>query len=158
MPIDSPTFRSVLGRFPSGVTVVTAQDQTGEDHGMTASAFCSLSLQPPLVLLCVERSTDMHPVLESASRFVVNVLSSDQEPISRRFAERLGDKFEGVGYSRGMTGAVILDDVHAFIECSSFAHYPGGDHSIFVGEVLYAEAREGRPLLYYRGGYTELAR
>jgi flavin reductase (DIM6/NTAB) family NADH-FMN oxidoreductase RutF len=148
----------VLGRFASGVTVVTARDADGVDHGMTASAFCSLSLEPPLVLVCVEKTADMHPVLEEAEIFGVNVLSASQEPVSRRFAEKIGNRFDGIGYARGLTGVVILDDVHAFLECRKTTTCPGGDHTIFIGEVLHAVASDGRPLLYYRGGYTELER
>lgn len=158
VPLDSATFRSVLGRFATGVTVVTARDADGVDHGMTASAFCSLSLEPPLVLVCVERSADMHPVLETAELFAVNVLSATQEPVSRRFAEKIGNRFDGIGYTRGTTGVVILDEVHAYLECAKKASCAGGDHTIFIGEVMHAVANDGRPLLYYRGGYTELAR
>lgn len=125
---------------------------------MTASAFCSLSLDPPLVLVCVEKSADMHPVLEAATLFGVNVLSAHQEPVSRRFAEKLSDRFDGIGYTRGTTGVVILDDVHAHMECSKKGSCAGGDHTIFIGEVLHASAHDGRPLLYYRGGYTALER
>lgn len=158
MPIDQATFRSVLGRFASGVTVVTARDAEGTDHGMTASAFCSLSLEPPLVLVCIEHAASMHPVLEQATHFAVNVLSAGQEAISRRFAERLEDRFEGIGFERGLTGAALITDALAHLECRKRGRHDGGDHSIFIGEVISARAGDDRPLLYYRGGYAQLER
>ncbi len=154
--IDHATFRSVLGRFASGVTVVTARDPTGRDHGMTVSAFCSVSLEPPLVLVCIERRTEMHEVLGTTSQFAVNILASNQEAISRRFAETLDDRFDGLGYTRGVTGAALLDGTLAYVECEIVARYPAGDHTIFVGEVIAAAAHLERPLLYYRGGYAQL--
>lgn len=156
--IDPALFRSVLGRFAAGVTVVTARDAAGTDHGMTVSAFCSLSLEPPLVLICIERTTVMHEVLASASQFAVNILASDQESISRRFAEQIDDRFAGVGYTRGITGTALLDGILAYVECDIVARYPGGDHTIIVGEVIAAAAHLERPLLYYRGGYAQLER
>ncbi|HET7585135.1 MAG TPA: flavin reductase family protein [Gemmatimonadaceae bacterium] len=156
--VDSATFRSVLGRFASGVTIVTARDGDGVDHGMTVSAFSSLSLEPPLVLICVERDATMHPVLHAVSAFAVNILSSEQEHLSRAFSERESDRFEGVGFTRGLTGAPLLDDALAHLECTLEARHDGGDHTIFVGRVAAARAGEGRPLLYYRGGYAQLER
>ncbi len=158
MTIDSPTFRSVLGRFATGVTVVTACDDAGADHGMTVSAFCSLSLEPPLVLICIEHSTEMYRVLQSASRCVINVLTDEQETLSRRFAETMEDRFVGVGFTRGETNCAILDDVLAFAECEIIERHVAGDHTIYVANVITGSAREGRPLLYYRGGYSQMDR
>jgi flavin reductase (DIM6/NTAB) family NADH-FMN oxidoreductase RutF len=156
--IDPALFRSVLGRFAAGVTVVTARDGDGRDHGMTVSAFCSVSLEPPLVLICIEHTTAMHEVLTTASQFAVNMLASDQEPIARRFAESMEDRFDGIGYVRGTTGAVQLEGILAFLECNIVARYPGGDHTIVLGEVIAAATHLERPLLYYRGGYAQLER
>lgn len=156
--IDPALFRSVLGRFASGVTVVTARDAEGADHGMTVSAFCSLSLDPTLVLVCVERSTVMHRVLGEATHFAVNMLAAGQESVSRRFAEHMEDRFDGIGYTRGITGLVLLEGILAFVECRLTARHSGGDHTMFVGEVIAAEAFAERPLLYYRGGYAQLER
>jgi flavin reductase (DIM6/NTAB) family NADH-FMN oxidoreductase RutF len=159
MPLDPDSFRSVLGRFAAGVTVVTTADETGRDHGMTVSAFCSLSLTPPLVLVCVDHTASMHDVLVPGAPFVVNVLSAGQEALSRRFAD--GDppnRFEGLGYQRGTTGVAILDEILAWVECRVAAIHPGGDHTIVVGHVEAAGARQDRPLLYYRGGYAQLER
>lgn len=156
--IDPALFRSVLGRFASGVTVITTRDAAGNDHGMTVSAFCSVSLDPPLVAVCVEEHTVMHDVIGSASQFAVNMLSSQQESVSRRFSEQLDDRFAGIGYTRGKTGSVLLDGILAYLECDIIARYPAGDHTIIVGQVIAAGAQLERPLLYYRGGYAQLER
>jgi flavin reductase (DIM6/NTAB) family NADH-FMN oxidoreductase RutF len=158
MPIDQALFRSVLGRFASGVTVVTATDAAGVDHGMTVSAFCSLSLEPPLVLACVDHAASMHPVLSAASHFAVSILGSGQEAIARRFAESLRDRFTGIGFTRGITGAALINDALAHLECEMHDRHEGGDHTIFIGEVVAGEASTDRPLLYYRGGYAQLER
>ena len=156
--IDQDAFRAVLGRFASGVTVITALDEAGEDQGMTVSAFCSLSLEPPLVLFCVDRAASMYESFEKATSFIVNILSESQEPLARRFSGPDPNRFDGIGYSRGVSGVAILDDVLGYLECKRVAVNPGGDHSIYVGEVEVAQSKEGRPLLYYRGGYAQLER
>ena len=158
MSVTPDEFRSVLGRFPSGVTVVTTKTGDGSDQGMTVSAFCSVSLEPPLVLICIEKNASVYEALTTASQFVVNVLSVKQEHVARRFAIVDIDRFEGVGYSRTTNGMVVLDDVLAVIECNRHAMYDGGDHTIIVGEVDSARVEEGTPLLYYRGGYSQLER
>ena len=156
MSIDPALFRSVLGRFASGVTVVTTRDADGRDHGMTVSAFSAVSLEPPLVLCCIERRTVMHGVLERAETFAVNILSAAQEALSRRFSEREHDRFDGIGYERAQDGAALLDGVLAYLECRTVARHGAGDHTIVIGEVENAEVYSGAPLLYYRGGYNQL--
>ncbi|MEP6491456.1 MAG: flavin reductase family protein [bacterium] len=158
--IDSDTFRSVLGRFASGVTIVTARGSDGQDHGMTASAFCSLSLQPPLVLVCVDHIASMHDLLLTHPRVGISILASDQEAYSRRFADKDTDnRFDGIAYTRGDNGVVLLDGALAHLECAVVQHYDAGDHTIIVAEVERADPREARrPLLYYRGGYALLER
>jgi flavin reductase (DIM6/NTAB) family NADH-FMN oxidoreductase RutF len=159
MSIDPDSFRSVLGRFASGITVITAVDGEGRDVGMTVSAFCSVSLQPPLAQVCVDHSASMYDALQHAERFGVNILASEQEALSRRFAAvESSHRFDGIGYTRGENGVVLLDDSLAHLECRVVARYEAGDHTLFVGEVERAEARDGRPLLYYRGGYAQLER
>lgn len=158
MSFDPDAFRAVLGRFASGVTVVTLRDEGGRDHGMTASAFCSLSLSPPLVLLCVDQSASMHPLLAVGREIAVNILAAGQEALSRRFSGPDRNRFDGIGYRRGLTGAALLDDVLAMLECTVVRLYEGGDHTIVVAEVDTASARPERPLLYYRGGYAQLER
>lgn len=158
MSIDPDLFRAVLGRFATGVTIVTARDANDRDHGMTVSAFSSISLTPPLVMVCIANDATMSPVLANASAFGVNVLSAAQEALSRRFAGQLDDRFTGVGLSRGVLGNVILDDVLAALECRVVARHPAGDHTIIVGQVESGAAHDGRPLMYYRGGYALLER
>ena len=158
MSVSPDEFRAVLGRFPSGVTVVTTKAADGTDQGMTVSAFSSLSLDPPLVLICIEKSASVHDTLTTASGFIVNVLSARQEQIARRFAIVDIDRFEGVGFARSAQGYAILDDVLAVIECDRVSLCEGGDHTIIVGEVETTRAESGTPLLYYRGGYAQLER
>jgi flavin reductase (DIM6/NTAB) family NADH-FMN oxidoreductase RutF len=157
--VDSDTFRSVLGRFASGITVVTARSPDEKDFGMTVNAFCSVSLLPPLVLVCVDHIASMHDMLLKASHFAVNILAAHQEPISRRFSGPEEHKrFDGVGYFRGTTGAALLVDALAPIECRRGANHDAGDHTVIIGEVEVAMAHAERPLLYYRGGYAQLER
>jgi flavin reductase (DIM6/NTAB) family NADH-FMN oxidoreductase RutF len=156
--IDADTFRSVLGRFASGVTIVTTRDAHDVDHGMTVSAFCSLSLDPPMVVFCVDHAASMHDMLLAHPSCGVSILSSNQEAYSRRFADQDNERFDGIAYSRGESGAVLLDDALAHLECRLVAHHEGGDHTVFIAHVDRAEPRHGRPLLYYRGGYAQLER
>ena len=162
--VTADVFRSVIGRFASGITVVTAVDEAGALHGMTATAFASVSLVPPLVLVCVDSAATMHGVLAQATHFAISFLASEQEELSRRFgsgeAQRGGipeaDRFEGVGYTRAVSGSPLLNDALAHIECRIHDRHPAGDHLIVIGEVEAAIAHDARPLLYYRGGYTQL--
>jgi flavin reductase (DIM6/NTAB) family NADH-FMN oxidoreductase RutF len=156
LSVSEDEFRAVLGRFPSGVTVVTATDAKGSDQGMTVSAFCSVSLHPPLVLICIEKSASAHDALTTSEAFVVNILSARQEQIARRFAIVDIDRFEGVGFTRSSRGCAVLDDALAVIECSRQQLYDGGDHTIITGQVEAMRAEQGTPLLYYRGGYAQL--
>ena len=156
--IDPDTFRSVLGRFASGVTVLTTRSNNS-DLGMTVSAFCSLSLEPPMVLSCIARTADLHDLLPRGQRVVFNILSASQEALSRRFSEEEGSRrFEGIGFQREHNGIAVLDDVLAWIEGHIVKQYDGGDHSIFIAEVDNVSSSDLRPLLYYRGGYAELER
>jgi flavin reductase (DIM6/NTAB) family NADH-FMN oxidoreductase RutF len=116
-----------------------------------------VSLHPPLVQICVGHDASAYEALMQATHFVVNVLSTEQEPLSRRFAAIDSEgRFDGLGFSRGESGLVLLDDVLAHLECRVTARHEAGDHTIFIGEVLFADARDGHPLLYYRGGYAEM--
>lgn len=153
--IDTSEFRRVMGHFASGVTVVTARRAGAEPCGLTVSAVCSVSLDPTLVLVCVEHSADSHDCIRDAGVFAVNVLEGKRgEILSRRFAawER-GDKFDGVAHHPERTGAPVLDDALAWVDCSLRQTVAAGDHTVFFGEVVAADAREGAPLVYYRGGY-----
>jgi flavin reductase (DIM6/NTAB) family NADH-FMN oxidoreductase RutF len=156
--IDSDTFRAALGRFSCGITILTARDHKGRDHGMTVSAFCSVSLEPPMVLVCIGHDASMHNLMMRVEHVGISVLSSAQEALSRRFADPESDRFDGVGYSRGENGVALLDDALVHLECDVVARHEAGDHTIVVCAVERAEALEGRPLLYYRGGYAQLER
>jgi flavin reductase (DIM6/NTAB) family NADH-FMN oxidoreductase RutF len=158
MTLDSDSFRSALGRFASGVTVITACGPDGADYGMTASAFSSVSLDPPLILVCVEKIASMHDAIVGCGHFVVNILASTQENLARRFAAEDGDRFAGVGFSRGVESVPILDDALATLECRRTSTFEGGDHVIVVGEVESAVWRDEKPLIYYRGGYAGMER
>jgi len=154
--VDPAQFRQLLGRFATGVTVVTTRDPQGRPIGMTASSVASVSLDPPLLLVSVSQEHDMHPALKAAPRFVLNVLAADQEEISRRFAAEHPDRFDGIGYHETRHGIPVLDGVLASIECEKQAEAPGGDHTVFFGLVTGGSVTDRSPLLYYRGGYAGL--
>jgi flavin reductase (DIM6/NTAB) family NADH-FMN oxidoreductase RutF len=156
MPIDKNELRRVMGHFATGVTIITTHSATGELHGLTANAVTSLSLVPPLMLICVDKKAESYPSFDESGVFTVNILASDQEALSRRFAVSGGNKFDGVSYRIGANGAPIIDGSLGFLECRITAHHDGGDHTIYVGEVQEAQTREGKPLLFYRGGYREI--
>jgi flavin reductase (DIM6/NTAB) family NADH-FMN oxidoreductase RutF len=155
--VDPAEFRQLLGRFATGVTVVTALDAAGRPHGMTANSLSSVSLHPPLLLLAIEKIAVMHPVILAAPHFVVNILADSQETQARRFARKEDDRFDGIGYAPSAAGVPVLDGVLAHIECERVALHEAGDHTIVVGRVTGGAVREGRPLAYFRGGYTGLA-
>ena len=131
-------------------------NNAGDLHGLTANAFSSLSLVPPLCLICVDKKAESYSSFEESKVFTVNILRDDQEQLSRKFAVSGGDKFTGVAYRRGGNGAPILDDVIAWLECKLIAGHDGGDHTIYIGEIEEAEVREGKPLMFFRGGYRAL--
>ncbi len=158
MSVDQSAFRAVLGRFATGVTVVTAIDKRGRDVGMTVSALASVSLDPPLVLICIDHSASIYNTLSKATHFIVNILSESQEALARRFAERGSNRFAGIGYEKGQNGAAVLLETLGYIECEVAALHEAGDHDVIVGEVEVAVSNEGKPLLYYRGGYAQLER
>ena len=156
-PIDAATFRHALGRFPSGVTVVTVRDDDGRDFGMTVSAFASVSLDPPLVLVCIGDDATIAGAVAGAGHFAVSVLAENQEILAQRFSDSDADRFAGTELSRGETGLALLHGAVAYLECAIVARHRGGDHTIVVGEVLAASAVEdGRPLIYQRGEYRRM--
>ena len=155
--MEAAEFRRVLGHLATGVTVVTSADPEGPLNGLTASAVASVSLEPPLVLVCVDRTADTRGAIERSGSFAINVLGEDDEVLARRFATyETEEKFDGVAYREGASGAPILDDALAWVECDLRHVYDGGDHMIYVGEVVSGDARDGGPLLYFRGGYGRL--
>jgi flavin reductase (DIM6/NTAB) family NADH-FMN oxidoreductase RutF len=157
MPVSKDEFRRALSRFASGVTVVTTKCENSKLHGITVSAFSSLSLDPPLILICIDKKASVHNHLKEGAHFAVNILAEDQEIISRRFASREEDRFDKTSYSEGRTGVPLIEGALAAIECRVVNAYPGGDHTIFVGEVISTSVSEGKPLAYFRGGYARLS-
>ena len=151
--IDRDDFRKLLGTFATGVTVVTARDENGAPAGMTASAVTAVSLEPPLLLVCVDHTADFLAVLHRAPVFAVNILAADQESVSSRFAQKSGDKFTGVGYDLPDDGPPRLDGALAHITCTRFDTIEVGDHTVIVGTVTGGTAREGDPLLHFQGRY-----
>jgi flavin reductase (DIM6/NTAB) family NADH-FMN oxidoreductase RutF len=156
--IDPAHFRQLLGRFTTGVTVLTTLMPDGRAAGMTASSLASVSLEPPLLSACIEHAAELYAPLLAAPGFVVNILEASQEALSRRFAASHLDRFDGVGYHASPGGYPILDGVLAWIECAPHATFPAGDHTILVGRVLHGGTSDGAPLVYFRGGYTGLGR
>ncbi|CAN5599044.1 flavin reductase family protein [soil metagenome] len=153
MPISSDEFRSTLSRFACGVTVVTTKDSSGALFGITVSAFSSVSLDPPLVLICIDRTAASHgPLLESGV-FAVNLLNAGHSAISERFASPIEGKFDGVDFTLGEFGLPLLSGCLANLECRVRNTADGGDHTIFIAEVQTAAVADGDPLLYFRGDY-----
>lgn len=145
---DSSTFRAALARFASGVTVVTVQGADGADHGMTVSAFASLSLDPPLVLACLDQTATLLPHLRDATTFGVSILAAGQAALSVRFADQDVVRFDGVAVTHAPEGPALIDGAAAHLVCRRVAEHAGGDHVIIVGEVLRAEAHGNAPLVY----------
>ncbi|MGE0520578.1 MAG: flavin reductase family protein [Candidatus Binatia bacterium] len=154
---DSQELRRVMGMFATGVTVLTTRDRHGKFYGLTANAVSSLSLAPPLVLICVDRKSETFPHFLDSRSFVVNILSADQHEISSRFAKSGGDKFAGLPHRIGYHGNPVLEGVLGHLECHIVNTFDGGDHVIHIGEVLHADAADGRPLLFFQGKYGQLA-
>jgi len=155
MPIDDAQFKLAMSHFASGVTVVTTEHE-GKPYGMTVAAFSSLSLHPPLVLICVEKTVKSHDAIAGAGVFGVSILNSTQTDVSNRFASRAEDKFAGTEIEKGELGVPLIGGAITQLECRLTGQLEGGDHTIFVGEVVNANTGEGEPLVYYRSGYREI--
>lgn len=155
--VGADDFRRVCGHFATGVTIITTCERDGRPTGLTVSAFSSVSLDPPLVLVCVSHKSQSFPALRDGGKFAVNVLRESGEAVSRRFATTRLDKFDGVAYTLSPLGLPLLEDALAHVECMTVSAYPEGDHTIFVGRVEGARADSGHPLLYFRGQYQRLA-
>jgi 3-hydroxy-9,10-secoandrosta-1,3,5(10)-triene-9,17-dione monooxygenase reductase component len=152
--LDQARFREVLGHFATGVTIVTANEE-GEPVGFSCQSFSALSLDPPMVLLAPAKSSTSWPRIAQAGAFCVNILSAEQEAICRAFAVSGGDKFDGVPWTPGVTGAPRLTGSLAMIECTLGSIYEGGDHELVTGRVVGMEIGEGAPLLFYRSGFGQ---
>lgn len=156
--LDAAAFRHVLGHWSTGVAIVATLTRDGVPCGLTANAIASVSLRPPLVLACVERGADTHDALRAAGCFSINILAADDTDLARRCAGDHGPaKFEGIPHHMESSGAPVLDQALAWVDCRVHAEHDGGDHTIFVGVVLAAGAGKGEPLLYHRGRFVRLA-
>lgn len=156
MAIEKNELRRVIGHFATGVTIITTRDEEGHPFGLTANAVTSVSLVPPLILVCVDKKADTYPYFEKSGVFTVNILREDQETISRKFATSGIEKFEGVGYRKNDLGCAVLDDAIGHLDCRIVQAVESGDHSIYVGEVESADATDAPPLLFFRGGYRKI--
>lgn len=155
MSVDQEEFRSALAKFPSGITIVTVAVE-GTLHGMTASAFASVSLEPPLILVCLDKSSRTRELLVDLGAFAVNVLAAHQEEAARGFA-RAGQKpFEKLPHAFGSTGAPLLKEALAWIECRVERVVEAGDHDVVLGEVLACQGHDGDPLVYFDKAYRSL--
>ena len=160
MTPDKDEFRQVMGRFATGVTIVTSR--LGEElHGMTANAVTSVSLEPPLVLICVDKSADSHDIIDGSGIFALSILSLEQEGLADDFAVKEGasaHRLDGVPHHTRATGAPIIEGSLAYLDCRVVERFPGGDHTVFIGGVVDAgRSNDHGPLIFYQGSYGGLA-
>lgn len=157
MSFDTTGFRRAMGQFATGITVVTGRDPEGRPFGLTVNSFTSVSLEPPLVLFCLGTRSELNALLGLTKMYGVSVLSEEQEAWSTRFATPGADRFAGVETVDGAHGLPLVPGALAWLECRVADVVGGGDHSIYLGEVLSLEVRPGRPLLYHGSAYRRLA-
>ncbi len=154
--LDPKELRRVMGAFATGVTVVTTLDAAGKDCGLTANAVSSVSLTPPLLLVCVDKTSESHDAFRQSGVFAVNILSTEQEALSQCFAKSDTDKFAGVAVERTATGVALFPGSLASLDCRVVAAHDAGDHTIYVGSVETATTQAGEPLLYFGGRYARI--
>lgn len=157
MAISKDDFKAAMGAFASGVTVVTTVDPQGRKWGITVNAFSSLSMEPPLCLICIDNRAGSVDALKAAEAFAVNILGADQQEVSDRFASRIDDKFEGIVHDAGSaTGCPLIKGALVTVECDVRDITDGGDHQIFIGTIKSVHVGDGQPLVYWRGGYRAI--
>jgi len=154
--LSAEEFRRACARYATGVTVTTVEGTDGAPQGLTVNSLTSVSLDPPLVLVCIDKAADTLPHFLAAKGFAINILTEEQIDISRHFATFAGDRFDGLPWQPGMHGAPILEGVLASLECAMHGRFDGGDHTIFVGRVERASIHPGTPLVYFAGAYRRL--
>jgi flavin reductase ActVB len=156
--VDQLLFLEAMRQFPTGVTIVTTVDRDGRQWGFTASSFASLSLQPPLVLACLDSAANCHPSFSSADRFAVNILGAEHEGLARHFATKMVDKFGGWHFDTGDLRLPLVPDAVATLECRTAGRLPGGDHTILVGEPKSIRLRRGSsPAVFYDHRFWRLS-
>jgi flavin reductase (DIM6/NTAB) family NADH-FMN oxidoreductase RutF len=155
--VSSEVFRRACGRFGTGVAVAGAIDANGVPHGLTVSSFSSVSLDPPLVSICLGHAIAAIDVFRQSRYFGLSILGENQRHVSERFATRLDDRFESLAWWRGETGVPLLDGALATMECETWHRVAAGDHDIFIGEMLHASVTDGAPLIHFKGDYGRLA-
>jgi len=155
--IENREFRRACARFATGITIATVTAADGAPHGFTANSFTSVSVEPPIVLICIDHKANVITHFNAANAFAINVLEASQDQLSNRFAERGQDRFEGVEWSAGGNGAPILRGAIAHFECTIESRIPAGDHTILLGRVTAAGYTEnGEPLVYFASRYQRL--
>lgn len=154
--MTSELFKQIASHWLTGVAVVTSKAANGELHGMTMSAVTSLSLDPPRFLVCMDQHAKTLAAVASSRTFCIHYLSEEQHDLSVHFARPGGDRFQGVPHRIGETGAPILQDVIAYVECKLVEIHPGGDHAIVIGDALYGQVQGGHPLGYFHGCYHRI--
>ena len=150
-------FRNALGMFATGITVVTMRTPTGELIGLTVNSFNSVSLDPPLVVWSLSSNLPSLKLFEECEYYAINVLAADQEAVSQRFASRMGDRFAGLGFDHGLGGAPLLHGCCARFECRNTTRHAGGDHVVFISEVVRFDRTPSEPLIYFGGSYRHLS-
>ncbi|HUS07314.1 MAG TPA: flavin reductase family protein [Bryobacteraceae bacterium] len=155
--VDQDTFRRACSRFATGIAVATVTGPQGEPYGLTVNSFTSVSCCPPMILICVDYRCSILAHFRSSSFFGVNILSDSQRDLSVRFAQRESDHFERVDWVRGETGVPLLSGVLGALECCVSQTIEAGDHAIFIAEVVKAQYKDGRPLVYYRSSYRQIS-
>ena len=153
--VTSEEFRRACGRFATGVAIASVLDAQGTPHGLTVSSFTSVSLEPPLVLICLGHAVSAIHHFRTSTHFGINILADDQRALSDRFARKGHDRFDGIPWKPGVTGVPLIPGVLAAIECAVHRIVPMGDHDILVGEMVHARVHNGDPLLYFSGGYRK---
>lgn len=154
--VNSSEFRAAMARFPTGVAVVTTTDSSCDPHGFTASSFCSASLEPPLVLVCLAHSANSYEVFAGCDHFAVSVLRPGHEDVARRFATKNADKFALGDFTLSPLGLPALDGALFVLDCAVHGRYPAGDHTIMVGEVRHVRLHDGQPMVYFSRGFRQL--
>lgn len=155
--MDSTLFRRTCAQFATGVAIAaTADPATGAPHGMTINSFTSVSMEPPMVLICVDRAAGLLGIFEAAGHYGLSFLTVDQKALSSRFARRGEDRFSGIEFVTGSTGVPLIPGALAHLECRIRSVVPAGDHAVLIGEVVFADIHSGSPLLYFGSGYRSL--